>query len=89
MSDLFWLSEAQMRRITPYFPLSHEVPRVDDRRILSGIILWCAMVFVGAMRRVNSDHAKRFATNLFAGAGWACSTGSSQALPHRQEIRIT
>jgi putative transposase len=38
VSDLFWLSEAQMRRIEPYFPLSHGVPRVDDRRILSGII---------------------------------------------------
>ena len=38
MSDLVWLSEAQMRRIEPYFPLSHGVPRVDDRRIVSGII---------------------------------------------------
>ena len=38
MSDLFWLSKAQMRRIEPYFPLSHGVPRVDDRRIVSGII---------------------------------------------------
>ncbi len=38
MSDLIWLSEAQMRRIEPYFPLSHRVPRVDDRRIISGII---------------------------------------------------
>ena len=38
MSDLIWLSEAQMRRIKPYFPLSHGVPRVDDRRIVSGII---------------------------------------------------
>lgn len=27
-----------MRRIKPYFPLSHGVPRVDDRRIFSGII---------------------------------------------------
>ena len=26
MSDLIWLSEAQMRRIKPYFPLSHGVP---------------------------------------------------------------
>ena len=34
----FLLSEAQMRRIEPYFPLSHGVPRVDDRRIVSGII---------------------------------------------------
>lgn len=38
MSDLFWLSESQMRRIKPYFPLSHGVPRVDDRRVTSGII---------------------------------------------------
>lgn len=38
MSDLIWLSEAQMRRIEPYFPLSHGVPRVDDRRIIRGII---------------------------------------------------
>ena len=38
MDDLFLLSEAQMRRISPYFPLSHGVSRVDDRRIVSGII---------------------------------------------------
>ena len=38
MSDLIRLSEAQMRRIEPYFPLSHGVPRVDDRRVISGII---------------------------------------------------
>ena len=38
MSDLYWLSQAQMRRIEPYFPLSHGVPRVDDRRVLSGIV---------------------------------------------------
>jgi transposase len=38
MSDLIWLTEAQMPKIEPYFPLSHGVPRVDDRRIISGII---------------------------------------------------
>jgi putative transposase len=38
MGDLYWLSQAQMRRIEPYFPLSHGVARVDDRRVLSGII---------------------------------------------------
>lgn len=38
MSDLFLLSEAQMRRIELYFPLSHGVARVDDRRVISGII---------------------------------------------------
>ena len=38
MSDLFWLSDAQMARLEPYFPKSHGKPRVDDRRVLSGII---------------------------------------------------
>ena len=37
MDDLFLLSEAQMRRIEPYFPLSHGIARVDDRRVISGI----------------------------------------------------
>lgn len=30
MSDLFWLTEAQMERLKPFFPLSHGKPRVDD-----------------------------------------------------------
>lgn len=38
MSDLFWLSEAQMERLRPFFPHSRGVARVDDRRVLSGII---------------------------------------------------
>jgi len=38
MSDQFWLSEAQLKQIEPYFPLSHGVPRVDDRKVVSGII---------------------------------------------------
>jgi len=37
MSDLFLLSEAQMRRIAPYFPLSHGIARVDDRMVISGM----------------------------------------------------
>ncbi|MDZ7823029.1 MAG: IS5 family transposase [Ahrensia sp.] len=38
MCDLIWLTDVQMARISPYFPLSHGVARVDDRRVLSGII---------------------------------------------------
>ncbi len=48
MSNLFWLTEAQMERLRPFFPKSHGRPRVDDRRVLSGIIFinrnglrWC------------------------------------------------
>ena len=38
MGEVLLLSEAQMRRIEPYFPLSHGIARVDDRRVLSGIL---------------------------------------------------
>ncbi len=38
MSDLFWLSDALMARLERFFPTSHGKPRVDDRRVLSGII---------------------------------------------------
>jgi transposase len=48
MSNLYWLSEDQMARLRPFFPKSHGKPRVDDRRVLSGIIFinrnglrWC------------------------------------------------
>ncbi len=43
MRDLFWLSQEQLAKIKPYFPLAHGVPRV-----VSGIIFviknglrWC------------------------------------------------
>jgi putative transposase len=36
--DLIWLGDAQMARIAEYFPLSRGRPRVDDRRVLSGIV---------------------------------------------------
>ena len=38
MSDLYWLTDEQMARLRPHFPRSHGKPRVDDRRVLSGII---------------------------------------------------
>jgi hypothetical protein len=37
MGDLFLLSERQRARISPYFPLAHGVPCVDDRRVVSGV----------------------------------------------------
>ena len=38
MSGLFLLSKAQMAGISPYSPLAHGVPRVEDQRVVSGII---------------------------------------------------
>ena len=48
MSNLFWLTDAQLARLQPFLPKSHGKPRVVDRRVLSGIIFkncnglrWC------------------------------------------------
>ena len=38
MSELFWLTEAQVERLSPYFPKARGKPRGADRRVLSGII---------------------------------------------------
>src|ERR1700733_3113577 len=53
MADLFLLSEAQMRRIEGYFPLSHGIARVDDRRIV------CAIVFCDQERIALAGRAAR------------------------------
>ncbi len=37
MSDLFWLSDAQMARLEPFFPKPHVKPGIDVRRVLSGL----------------------------------------------------
>lgn len=38
MADLFWLTKTQIRRISPYVQLSHGVSRMDDHRVVSGIL---------------------------------------------------
>ena len=38
MGEHFMLTRRQLNKIKPYFPFSHGVERVDDRRVISGII---------------------------------------------------
>ena len=38
MKHLFWLNKSQLDRIEIYFPPSHGIRRVDDRKVLIGII---------------------------------------------------
>jgi putative transposase len=38
MPDQYWLTEMRLAHIQSYFPRSHGRPRVDDRRVISGII---------------------------------------------------
>ena len=40
MSQGFWLSDAQWERLAPLLPNKPRgVPRVDDRRVISGIVV--------------------------------------------------
>jgi len=68
MSDLYWLTDDQMARLVPYFPKSHGKPRVDDRRVLSGIVFvnrnglrWCdaPSAYGGPVRGCSESYAKQ------------------------------
>jgi len=65
MSDLFYLNEAQLNLIKPFFPRSHGVARVDDLRVISG-----------EMPPKNMAHTKPCTIGLCDGAGWGFSTKS-------------
>lgn len=75
MSNLFWLTEAQMARLQPFFPKSHGKPGVDDRRVLSGMILPIAIACGGAMRRGNSARPRPSTTVGNGGATRKSSLG--------------
>ena len=78
MSLPFLLTAAQMRRIRPHFPLSHGIPRVDDRRVLSGIIY----VIKGGLcwRDAPPSYGphKTLYNRFSDGPAWACSAASSK-----------
>ena len=67
-----------MRRIEPFFPASRGLPRVDDRRVISGIVyvIRNGLMWKDAPRRYGPP--RRSTTGLSAGAGSACSTASSR-----------
>ena len=79
MDDLFLLSEVQMRRIEPFFPLSHGIPRVDDRRVIRGSSLSLGMDCAGAMLRATTVRTRRSTIGSYAGAVLACSTRFSRS----------
>ena len=67
-----------MARISPYFPLSHGVPRVDDRRVVSGIVyvIRNGLQWKDALRDYGPH--KTLYNPSSAGAGAAFSTASSR-----------
>ena len=77
----FLLSERQMARISPCFPLSHGVPRVDDRRVISGIVY----VIRNGLQWKDAPPRSTIASS--AGAGLVRSTGSSRRWPAKGQSR--
>lgn len=80
MSEVWLLSEAQMRRIEPFFPLSRGVVRVDDRRVISGIVfvLRNGLRWRGALP-AQGPHKTCHTTGSSAGSSpnWRPGPGSS------------
>ena len=83
MSDQFWLTKAQLKRIEPFFPRTRGIPRVDDRRLISGIVHVIRNVCDGGMRPRSMAPIRRSTTGSFAGPAWVSSTKSSPTLRPR------
>ena len=80
MKKLFYLSHEQIARIKCYFPRSHGIPRVDDRRVVSGIIyvIKHGLQWKDAPREYG--HTKLSTIVLSAGADWVSLTGFLRSL---------
>lgn len=59
MRTLFYLSESQMERISPFFPRSHGIPRADGRHVVSGILYVIKLDFSGRMLPRNMVRTRR------------------------------
>ena len=92
MSNLYWLTEEQMMRLRPYFPTSRGRPRVDDIRVLSGIIFinrnglrWCDAPAAYGPPKTLYNRWKRWSDmGVFA----RIMTGLAAAAPDKKTISI-
>ena len=74
MSEQFWLSDEQVERLVPHFPRSRGKARVDDRRVLSGILhvqrnglRWCdAPAVYGPHKTLYNRHVRWTRNGVFA-----------------------
>ena len=89
VAGLFWLSEAQMARLPNKLG---GVPRVDDRRVISGIVQVLISGGRGSTRLPSTSRARRCATAGSAGmsgrlAPGLCRAGGSQRSCGRARAR--
>jgi hypothetical protein len=57
MSDQFWLIKTQLKRIEPFFPRTRGIPRVSNRRVVSGIVHGDSERSAMAGCRVSADYS--------------------------------
>ena len=87
MIRVFLLSERQMARISPYFPLSHGVPRVDDRRVVSGIVYVIRNGLQWKDAPLAYDPHKTLYNRFIRWSSSASSTASSRRWPAKGQSR--
>lgn len=75
MSDLFWLTDEQTEQLRPFLPKSYGKPRVDDRRVLSGIVLVNRNGLRWQDHPAITARTKRYPIGASAGGRSACSLG--------------
>ncbi len=85
MTGQFWLTDKQVERLKSHFPKPRGKPRVDDRRVLSGIfhILRNGLRWQDAPSVCGPHDTGRSTTGSSGGRGWASLPGSSVTWPSR------
>jgi transposase len=71
MHDLIWLRNDQMTLLEPYFRLLHGIARVDNRKVLSGIVFVVRKGFAGMIREepafgLDTENSEEFGEVLKA-----------------------
>ena len=87
MSRLVLLLVAQMKRLAPHFPRSRGLIRVDDRRVISGIVY----VIRDGLQWKDAPHGygphKTLYNRLIRWSRSGCSIGSSPLWSRRRACR--
>ena len=90
MSDQFWITKAQLERIEPFFQRTRGISRMDDRRVVGGIVLVVLVIWTG-LRWLDAPAVygptRSSTTGSFAGPAWVSSTESSPTLRPRAARR--
>jgi hypothetical protein len=87
MADLFWLTEAQIQRITPTSRSRMGFRGLMTSALSAASFMSSATACAGAMPQPGTVLTRPSTTASSAGAGWACSIGFSPVWPDAEVSR--